>query len=318
MKRIISFFLVTALVFAPLLSYAASTEDNLRTAKEQTRDVLKELKTAKGTGANEYADESIYKEKGSAYSEYKTSGLGSDYYTKTAESPYTKSKIAEGIAAVATSAASAIGTSMQTSVISQLTAMISDLKGSNVPEYQTMATSLEKENAAIKVGDSITAKKTAEDIATYASTYMPVDQSYTPTASEREALNPFVEFFKGFLGSILQVLSKSAIAVLTAALSTIFGPIGAAIGGSLSSVVESIAGSLINNTPIDASNLGSAAAGDINSVISKKAGDTSTAIEASATPAATSVSSTAPLTQREGSNVEVQGSSTDTKMFNTK
>ena len=320
MKRFVSALLTAVLVFVPLLSFAASTtEDNLKAAKDQTEDVLKELKTAKGTGANETADQSLYREKGSAYSEYKTSGLGPDYYKKTAESPYTKSKIAEGIAALATTAAASIGTAMQTSVVSQLTAMISDLKASGVPEYQTMATSLEKENAAIQTGDSITAKSTAASIATYASTYLPVDTSYTPTASEKEALNPFAEFFKGFLDSILSVLSSSAIQVLTAALGTIFGPLGTVAGGALGNIVSALANSLINNTPIDAKSLGSSAAGGITGVISTNASAASSAIKASATPIATSQSSAAPapLTQREGANVEIQGSSTDTKMINT-
>jgi hypothetical protein len=324
MKKIIRTVLAAVLVFVPLLSFAATTEDNLQAAKNQTEDALKELKTVKGTGTNQNSDPALYREKGSAYSEYKTSGLGPDYYAKTAESPYTKSKIAQGIAALATTAAAAIGTSMQASVISQLTAMISDLKGSGVPEYQAMAADLQKEVGYIQTGDSISAKNTAVNITTYASTYLPVDTSYIPTASEKAALNPFVEFFKGFISSVLSVLSSSAIQILTTALGAIFGPFGAAIGGSLGAVVNSLAQSLIYNTPVDPSNLGSTAAGDVNSLISKNASSASSAIRTSATPAANG-SSNNPIsgpTQTNGDanagSTTFQQNSTDTKAVNTK
>lgn len=323
MKKLLNAVIAAALLLAPVLSFAASTEDNLKAAKSQTQDALKELREAKGNNANSMTDESTYREKGSAYSEYKTSGLGPEYYAKTAESPYTKSKIAQGIAAIAATAASSIGTSMQASVVSQLTAMINDLIGSGVPEYKAMAADLQKEVAFIKTGDSISAKKTAENIAAYAATNLPVDPSYVPTASESAAMDPFTQFFKGFLSSILSVLSNQAIAILTAALGTIFGgPVGAVLGGSVGTILSSLASSLINNTPIDATAMGAAAASSVNSAITGAGSSITTGIKISTTPSVSNTTSntsnTAPIPQNTGSDAPALNVSKDGSAIKSK
>jgi len=317
MKKIVSIILTGMLALLPVLSFAETTDDNLQAAKDQTLDVLKELKTAKGPNA----DESIYQEKGSAYSEYKTSGLGAEYYRKTAESPYTKSKIAQGIAGLAQTAAAAIGTSMQQSAAAQLAALAADLKASGVPEYQPLATSLATESGYVATGDSISAKQTAANIATYASTTLPVDTSYKPTSSETTALNPFGQFFKGFLDSVLSVLSSSATTVLMAALGSIFGPLGTVLGGSIGSMVSSIVNSLVNNTPINAESIGTSMAAGLDSAISATSNTIAASIRASSTPvnnpAASPASVVAGPTQVVGSSnpgaTTLQQSSTDTK-----
>lgn len=323
MKKRFGTLLAILLVFVPIAVLATdSTEDNFQTAKNQISDSLKELKEAKGTRSNG-GDSSIYREKGSAYSEYKTSGLGPDYYAKTAESPYTKSKIAQGIAQIAATAAAAIGTSMQGSSATQLKTMAADLQASGVPEYQAMATQLVTEAKYIDNGDSISANKVAENIATYAATELPVDTNYTPTASEQAALNPFAEFFKGFLSSILSVLSSNAISILTTTLGTILGgPVGTALGGSLGGIVNALAQSLINNTPLDAASLGATAATGVNSVITNSASTASSAIKNSATPSASTTSSSSSSStesvlpaQKTGSEVPIQKSGTDKPIF---
>ena len=320
MKKIISITLASLLGMVPVLSFAATTEDNLQAAKDQTLDALKELQNAKGP--NNGVDATLYQEKGSAYSEYKTSGLGADYYRKTAESPYTKSKIAEGIAALAQTAAASIGTSMQQSAAAQLASLAADLKASGVPDYQPLATSLATESGYVATGDSISAQQTATNIATYASTTMPVD---TPTASETAALNPFGQFFKGFLDSVLSVLSSQATTVLMAALGSIFGPLGTILGGSLGSMVSSIVSSLVNNTPINATSIGTSMAAGVDSVISSTSNTIAASFKVNPTPVinpATSSSSSAVAgpTQVVGSEnpgaTTVQQSSTDTKAVN--
>jgi hypothetical protein len=310
MQKIICAVMTGLMLFLPVLLLAATTEDNLKTAKEQTLDALKELKEAKGSNV----DESVYREKGSAYSEYKTSGLGPDYYKKTAESPYTKSKIAQGIAAIAATAAAAIGTKMQDSAMQQLQSLAADLMGSGVPEYKTLAGDLTTEAGYIGTGDSISANKEAEIINTYAQTYLPVDPNYTPTASETAALNPFAQFMSGFLSSVFAVLSTAAIAILSNALGGIFGKVGSIVGSTVGSIISSIVSSLINNTPIDAKSLGSTAgsgaAGSVMSAVTPSNNSTS--------GSSSGVAGTATQVVGSENKVDVTGSSTDKQIINNK
>jgi hypothetical protein len=327
MKKVLSLVLVGLLTLRPVLSFAATTEDNLQAAKDQTLDALKELQNAKGP--NNSADAAIYQEKGSAYSEYKTSGLGANYYRKTAESPYTMSKIAEAIAALAQTAASAIGTSMQLSAAAQMASLAADLKASGVPNYQPLATSLAAESGYVSTGDTISAQQTATNIAACAATTMPVDTSYKPTTSETAALSPFSQFFKGFLDSVLPVLSSAGMQVLMAALGSIFGPLGTTLGtimgGSLGPMISNMVTCWLNNTPISDSGTGAEIATGINTYVNATSNSITASFKVSQTPVinpATSSSSSAVAgpTQVVGSSnpgaTTIQKSSTDVKAVN--
>jgi hypothetical protein len=321
MKKIISIILLMSIILYPVVIYADDiTENNLKTAKEQTLDALKELKNAKPP-----IDSAVYHEKGSAYSDYKTSGLGPEYYKKTAESPYTKSKIAQGIAAVAETAVSSIGTAMQQSAEAQLTALAADLMGSGVPEYQTMATQLNKEAGYIATGDSIDAKQTADGINQFAAANLPVDLSYKPTSSETAALSPFAQFFEGFLGSVCSALTQGGFSVLTAALGTVFGPLGSIIGASAGSIVTALVNSLVYNYPVSAQGMGMSAASGVNSGIMNGSSSLSNTIKTSATPSTggtsnqSSSSGLAPVpvaTQVQGSsNTQINNYGTDSNII---
>jgi hypothetical protein len=205
---------------------------------------------------------------------------------------------------------------MQASAAAQLQSLAADLMGSGVPEYQELAASLKEETEYIKNGDSISANKMADIIKNYAASKLPVDKNYKPTASEQAALNPFAEFFKGFLASILSVLSSQAVAVLTTALGAIFaGPLGAIVSGSIGSILNSLASSLINNTPIDAANMGSMAAGALSAPINSAGSSIQTGIKSSVTPVISSgtPSTTAPLKQQTGSEVQSNDYGKDTQ-----
>ena len=242
-KKFISLIIVILLLINPILVFADS-EESLRKAKDQTTEALQKLKEMKVSEGNKYSNTVTLPEKGAPYSSYNTSGLNSDYFAKTGESPYTKAKIMEGLLDTALAAAFSIGTSEQKNSADDLRAMAKDLESSGVPEYKEMATYLQKEADCIDASDEYCAKGEADNLKNLVNQLMPrIDPNYTPTASEKAALNPFAKFLQGFAGKVMAKISDYMLQQLLSMLGLVGkfgGPIGAIVAALGESIIENL------------------------------------------------------------------------------
>ena len=308
MKKAISLVLVILMTAGPLL---AETEESFQKAKDQTLSALKELRESK-----QAKDGIILKERGSQYSTYKNSGLGSDYYKKTAESPYTKSKIAEGLLAVAMTAAYTIGTPEQASSSNQLKQIAADLSGSGVPEYQTMADSLLKTAACIDASDQVCATTEVDNLKAWAQSNLPVDSNYKPTNSEKAVLSPFAQFMSGFLNSAFAKIFGAGMAALSTWLAALIGGPAGVFGATLITSIFSSIVQNISNPEAMGSSVGDKTSSALITTISDMSKNSSTA-----TPAAGSAgSSTGTVPKAPTGSIDAvnSGASNDSQLLKTK